>query len=120
MTVYVDNMAAPFKPKHAPGRTYIMCHMMADTEAELHVMADKIGVARRWFQRKASGDHYDITKSKRSAAVRAGAVEITTREMAAFAWHMRTFGFPCCPSGALEKMRSVQSARRQTTPESAT
>lgn len=111
MTVYVDDMAAPFKPAHAPGRTYVMCHMMADTEDELHAMADKIGVARRWFQRVRSGNHYDITKSKRQIAVASGAVEITTREMAAFAWHLRTFGEPCCPSVALNKMRAAIEAK---------
>ena len=69
MTVYVDDMRAPY------GR-YIMCHMIADTEAELHAMADRIGVARRWHQR----DHYDIALSKRTLAVAAGAVEITWRD----------------------------------------
>lgn len=111
MTVYVDDMAAPFKPAHAPGRTYVMCHMMADTEDELHAMADKIGVARRWFQRVRSGNHYDITKSKRAVAVRFGAVEISTREMAAYAWHIRTFGFVCVPAVALEKMQSAIRAK---------
>lgn len=69
MTVYVDDMRASF------GR-YIMCHMIADSEAELHAMADTIGVARKWYQ----GDHYDIARSKRARAVEAGAVEITLRE----------------------------------------
>ena len=69
MTVYVDDMQAPF------GRMK-MCHMIADSEAELHAMADKIGLARKWYQ----GDHYDIAWSKRHLAVAAGAVEITYRE----------------------------------------
>lgn len=87
-----------------------MCHMMADTDEELHDMADRIGVARRWFQRVPSGNHYDITKTKRTAAVAAGAVEITTREMAAFAWHKRVNGFVCSPPDALEKMKvSIRS-----------
>ncbi len=40
-------------------------------------MADRIGVARRWFQAppKASFWHYDIAKSKRGLAVAAGAIE---------------------------------------------
>ena len=67
--VYVD------PPKHRLGRM-IMCHMLADSADELHQMAEKIGVARRWFQ----GDHYDICKAKRSLAVRHGAKEITSRE----------------------------------------
>lgn len=44
MTVYVDDMKAEFAPSHRPGRTYVMSHMIADTDAELHAMADRIGV----------------------------------------------------------------------------
>lgn len=78
MTVYVDDMEASFTPEHVPGRRYVMCHMIADTEEELHAMAAKIGVARKWYQ----GDHYDIAKSKRALAVAAGAQQITWREAA--------------------------------------
>lgn len=73
MPVYVDDMKAKF------GRM-VMCHLTADTEAELHAMADKIGVARKWYQTKASAPHYDIALSKRSLAVQFGAIEITWRE----------------------------------------
>jgi hypothetical protein len=75
MTVYVDDMRARF------GRM-VMCHMLADTDEELHAMADRIGVARRWWQspEKTSGSHYDIALSKRSAAIAAGAVAITWRQ----------------------------------------
>lgn len=54
-----------------------MCHMIADGPDELHAMADRIGVARRWFQAppKASFWHYDIAKSKRAHAVQLGAIE---------------------------------------------
>ena len=48
MAVYVDDMRANF------GRMK-MCHMIADTIDELHTMADRIGVARRWFQACLSG-----------------------------------------------------------------
>lgn len=70
MSVYVDDMQAQY------GRM-VMCHMMADTEKELHEMADAIGVRRKWYQ----GDHYDICKSKRAWAVRLGAQEVDTRFM---------------------------------------
>lgn len=70
MSVYVDQAVWPH-------RSMIMCHMIADTPNELHAMADRIGIERRWFQAppKASFWHYDIAKSKRALAVAAGAIE---------------------------------------------
>lgn len=71
MAVYVDNMRVAY------GRM-VMCHMIADTEAELDEMADTIGVSRRWRQGKPGYDsHYDIALSKRALAVAAGAIEVT-------------------------------------------
>lgn len=76
MAVYVDNMRAPF-------RRMIMCHMVADTDDELHTMARRIDVARRWHQRPGTVySHYDICLSKRALAVQFGAVEIDNRELA--------------------------------------
>ncbi|MCK4121385.1 DUF4031 domain-containing protein [Ralstonia pseudosolanacearum] len=70
MSVYVDDMAAPY------GRM-LMFHMVADTDDELHAMADKIGVARRWHQKAGTPhSHYDICKAKRALAVAHGAVEV--------------------------------------------
>lgn len=70
MGVYVDDAV------HGYGRM-VMCHMLADTRAELDAMADKIGVARKHYQSpkspKVSFPHYDICKSKRAEALRAGA-----------------------------------------------
>ena len=70
MSVYVD------RARNGYGRM-IMCHMVADTPDELHAMADRIGVARRWFQAppKASFWHYDIAQSKRALAIAAGAID---------------------------------------------
>lgn len=75
MTVYVDDMRAKY------GRM-VMCHMLADSDDELHLMAARIGVARRWWQspEKTSGSHYDICLSKRAKAIAFGAVEITLRQ----------------------------------------
>lgn len=75
MSVYVDDMY-----KHPMGqfRRMKMSHMIADTEAELHAMADKIGLQRKWYQQ----DHYDVAMVARAKAVFYGAVEITMREMA--------------------------------------
>lgn len=76
MPVYVDDMRAPFG-------TMLMCHMMADSDDELHAMADLIGVSRRWWQAppKASASHYDIALSKRSLAIRSGAIAVTTTQI---------------------------------------
>lgn len=79
MPVYVGVPMWPF------GRM-IMCHMMADTDAELDKMADTIGVSRRWKQEDPSKRaytvgslvHYDIAKSKRTLAIKAGAVPLDT------------------------------------------
>ncbi|WP_439392569.1 DUF4031 domain-containing protein [Bradyrhizobium sp. PMVTL-01] len=70
MSVYVDEAKYPF------GR-YVMCHMWADSREELFAMADRIGVQRKWFQcpPKASWEHFDIAKAKRTLAVRYGAIE---------------------------------------------
>lgn len=72
--VYVDDMAAPY------GRM-VMYHMVADTVEELHAMADKIGVSRKWFQNKPHHPHYDVSKGKRALAVRYGAKEIDSHEL---------------------------------------
>lgn len=64
----------------------IMCHMVADTEAELDKMADAIGVARKWKQLPKRGNgvgslvHYDIAKSKRALAIKLGAVPLDEME----------------------------------------
>ncbi|MGK7663345.1 MULTISPECIES: DUF4031 domain-containing protein [unclassified Marinovum] len=76
MAVYVDNMQAQF------GRMK-MCHMIADSTEELLTMADRIGVARKWIQAAGTArEHFDIAMSKRVLAVEAGALEVTTRELA--------------------------------------
>lgn len=73
MAVYVDYARNPF------GRMK-MCHMLADTEEELHAMADKIGVKRKWFQKHASAPHYDICQTKRELAVSYGAIQVSDRK----------------------------------------
>lgn len=59
-----------------------MCHMIADTTGELLAMADKIGVARKWLQHSGTRrEHFDICLAKRAQAVKAGAVELSMRQV---------------------------------------
>lgn len=76
MSVYVDTVENAF------GRMK-MCHMLADTRDELFEMAGQIGVAQKWYQdfNKASCPHFDIAKSKRVLAVKAGAIEVSRDEL---------------------------------------
>jgi hypothetical protein len=107
MTVYVDDMRAKF------GRM-VMCHMLADTDEELHAMAARIGVARRWWQSpaKTSGSHYDIALSKRALAVAAGAVEITWKQAGAMNARRRATGQLGSPLDAWDWLDAHRRERR--------
>jgi hypothetical protein len=72
VSVYVD------RERNGFGRM-VMCHMWADTLAELHAMADAIGMKREWFQ-PLSFPHYDVSLSRRAVAVELGAVQVDRRE----------------------------------------
>ena len=65
MSVYVDDMQAPF------GRMK-MCHMSAGRMRN-PAMADRIGVARKWIQYPGTfREHFDICLAKRVLAVNYG------------------------------------------------
>lgn len=82
MTCYIDNMF-----QHPMGRLgrMRMSHMIADTQAELHALAGKIGLARRHFQ----GDHYDVCFERRELAIKFGAQPITMRQCSAMVMMQR-------------------------------
>lgn len=73
MTVYVDTSV------HAFGRM-LLSHMLADSDEELHAMADAIGVDRRHWQHRTYS-HYDICQTKRKKALRLGARVVSMREL---------------------------------------
>lgn len=54
-------------------------HLFADTQAELHDFALRLGMRRRWFQDKPRLWHYDLTAARRARAVRLGAQELDSR-----------------------------------------
>lgn len=58
-----------------------MCHMTADTLAELHTMADRLQMKRAWFQipPKTSFPHYDVEQARRAQAISFGAIEVSER-----------------------------------------
>lgn len=84
--VFVDDMYKyPMGEFKRGPRLYKMSHMIADTEEELHAMADTIGLNRKWYQQ----DHYDVTMTLRKKAIEAGAIPITLRELSAKAMKRR-------------------------------
>lgn len=79
MAVYIDDFNAPY-------RRMIMCHMMADTTAELLDMVKKIGVQAKWIQYPhTSHEHFDICLAKKALALEYGAIEVEARELARWA-----------------------------------
>lgn len=80
MTVYVDNARIPARVSGISGR---WSHLTADTQEELHAFARSIGLDRAWFQDKQPHWHYDVTDTKRIAAIHAGAKAIDIRDMGA-------------------------------------
>ncbi|TPQ16463.1 DUF4031 domain-containing protein [Streptomyces sporangiiformans] len=71
MTVYID-------PPAWPGHGRMWSHLISDVSyAELHRFAAELGVPSRAFER----DHYDIPSHRYADAVRAGAVEVSSREV---------------------------------------
>lgn len=74
MAVYVDDMRLPARVGRIQAR---WSHLMADTDDELHAFAASIGLRRGWAQYPGTWrSHYDVTDSKRTQAIRAGAIAI--------------------------------------------
>lgn len=74
--VYIDNFEAPFGGMK-------MCHMVADSTEELLDMVDKIGVQRKWIQYAGTNkEHFDICLSKKKLALKAGAIEADSVDLA--------------------------------------
>ena len=70
MTVYVDDAVTRW-------RGHRWAHLMADSLAELHAFAQRLGVPRERFQDKTSGAHYDLPAPLREAAIGLGAIAIS-------------------------------------------
>ena len=70
MAVYVDDAVTLW-------RGHRWAHLMADTLAELHDFAARLGLRRESFQDKTSGAHYDVPAHLREEALILGAVAIS-------------------------------------------
>lgn len=85
MSIYVDRAMIPY-------RGMLMSHMIADTPAELHVMARRLGLHREWYQDGSSFPHYDICARKRAICLGMGGIELSRREFVAKMREIREFG----------------------------
>ncbi|MPY63030.1 DUF4031 domain-containing protein [Streptomyces spongiae] len=71
MTLYID-------PPTWPGHGRMWSHLVSDASYdELHAFARKLGIPERAFER----DHYDVPSHVYADAVRAGAVEVGSKEL---------------------------------------
>lgn len=91
MSVYVDTEAA--HGWQLRGRNIRSCHMIADTQEELHAMAERIGLKRSWFQAKSS-PHYDLMPEWRRSALRHGAIWLRRPAFVAKLRELRGAGWP--------------------------
>lgn len=88
MTIYVDDFRVPARVGRVTGR---WSHLVTDNPniGELHEFAERIGLRRDWFQeftKRPAGlyrPHYDVTDTKRQAAIAAGAIPIGFRDLPA-------------------------------------
>ena len=71
MTILID-------PPNAAGHGRLWSHLASDTSYdELHAFAGGLGIPARGFDR----DHYDVPSEYYDAAVAAGAVPVTSRDL---------------------------------------
>jgi hypothetical protein len=109
--VYVDDMYR--WPLGQFGRMK-MSHMIATDELELHTMAERLGVARRWHQHAGSPkSHYDISQTKRDLALQLGAIEISLRQYAQMVFVRSVLGSLPPPEDAEEIAQQIRDDRKQ-------
>lgn len=95
MNIYVDPLT-PCLPNRR-WRYRQSCHLFQEPGRldELHRFAAQIGLKRDWFQnRPGRMPHYDLTGSKRHAAIRAGALRLDWRGTGAMIRRWLEFQLP--------------------------
>lgn len=88
MAIYVDSLESWGWVLR--GRQVRSCHMFTDAVdlEQLHLFAERIGMRRAWFQDHRIAPHYDLTPSRRAAAVLHGAIAVGRRD-ASNIWRTR-------------------------------
>jgi hypothetical protein len=82
MAVYVDPLR-DYRSLRGDGPPGLWCHLVTDGDLqELHDFAMRIGLPRHRFQNHPRHPHYDLFASARMMAVDAGAVEVSTAQLA--------------------------------------
>lgn len=95
--------------KTRPGRIYKMSHLIADSTEELLEMTNAIGVCPEWIQYAGTyKEHFDITKSKKALAIKAGAIPITTSQLGRLIRNRRL-------TGSLGTLKEEPDVRTQET-----
>ena len=89
MAIYATKLQTALKNKNWKWNQ--VSHLMADTIAELHTFAKKIGLKREWYQHK-SAPHYDLTVRKFNKAIKLGAKLFTKDEFLAHMNKHRIYG----------------------------
>lgn len=103
--VYVDDPRPCIKSRRWPYNW--SAHLFADTEAELHTLAKKIGLKRAWFQEHARLPHYDVTLAMRVKAIKAGARRWTGRS--------HSVGFTEERRASMKRKQTASKAKRVST-----
>lgn len=82
MPVYVDCLMVCIPNKNWKWNK--SCHLIADTEQELHDFAiKKLKMKKAWYQKDSSLPHYDLHENKRNLAVLIGVIELERKEFVA-------------------------------------
>lgn len=82
MAVYVDELR-DYRSLRGYGPPGLWCHLVTDGDLnELHDFARQIGLPHITFQDHSRHPHYDLPPRGRDAAIAAGALEVTTSQLA--------------------------------------
>lgn len=79
MGVYVDDAIWPWRDR-------LWCHLVADTDEELHAFGERLGLQRAWLQHRPARpwlDHYDLPDYGRERAIELGATPVDRRQIVA-------------------------------------